>query len=61
MLAGSFWSRTCTATSGTRQPSQMTLLDGRWLLGGGSRVSSDMWHKILEVDPSKQLLFLESR
>lgn len=40
--------------------SQATILDGRWLLGGASRVSSAMWHDILAVDHGKQKLFLES-
>ena len=38
---------------------QTTLLDGRWLLGGASRVSSSSWHSILEVGDCKQKLFLE--
>lgn len=39
---------------------QATLLDGRWLLGGASRVSSPSWHSILEVDEYKQEFFLQS-
>lgn len=39
---------------------QTTLLDGRWLLGGASRVASPSWHSILEVDEFKQEFFLQS-
>ena len=40
--------------------SQATILDGRWLLGGASRVSSSLWNDILTVDAAKQKLFLDS-